>query len=81
MNAPKLSKVQIDALRYYAEVEVRNAAHREGKKMAKSGLKCPDPRPVARLCDLGLLQNVGYNYGAVFGLTEAGRAFLKTLGA
>lgn len=81
MTTPKLSKVQIDALRYYADVAMRNELRAKGiARPAPLRLKCPDPRPVAALCELGLLQNVGYNYGPLFGLTEQGRETLKTLG-
>lgn len=81
MNAPKLSQVQVDALRYYADVAMRNELRQKGlPRPARIGVKVPDPRPVATLCDLGLLTNVGNFYGPVYGLTDKGREVLKTLG-
>lgn len=68
-----LTQAQIDALRYYRALADKDRG-------ARKKLKHPDPRPQARLLDVGFLENIGYNYGPLFGITAAGRAELTRLG-
>ncbi len=65
----KLSKAQETALIYY-----RNLADKTGARKMKYN---HDPRPIAKLCELGFLALVGHHFGPVHAITDAGRAYLK----
>lgn len=72
MNAPKLSKPQEKALRYY-----RSLADKEPVEFRKALRYKHNPIPEQKLFDLGFLVVVSHLYGGLYGITDAGRAWLS----
>lgn len=66
-----LTKQQSQAVAYYKALALPT---KEERKAALRGLKSPDPRVNAALCERGLLARTGWNYGPIYDLTEAGMA-------
>lgn len=69
----KMTDAQTKGLKFFAAKLIADKAER---KAASRFLLYPDPRTIESLCNKGLIQVVGHNYGALFGITEAGRAAL-----
>lgn len=46
-------------------------------RFTELGLKGYNHDPSAKLCEAGLLEHVGFSYGSVYGITEAGLETLK----
>lgn len=69
----KLTTPQVRVLRYYRELgdKVPRADRTEKRPFA------PNPRVEKALLDLGFLQNIGHNYGPLYGITDSGREALK----
>lgn len=67
-----LTAAQTKALTYFLAIT-------DNDKAARKSLRGYYPRAdvIARLCDVKALQNVGYNYGPLFGITDAGRQALE----
>lgn len=69
----KLTPAQINGLVYYASLTI---ADKKERKKARAGVKHPDTRVDAALLEKGLIDQVVYSYGPLWGITEAGRAQL-----
>jgi hypothetical protein len=66
----KLTAPQMNGLRYFLAIETKT--NHIGRFQTR--YKAPDPRVIDKLRDLGLITVKGWNYGALWELTETGRS-------
>lgn len=73
----KLTAPQTSGLAYFAALRITDKAER---KAARATMRHPDPRVIAALVAGGLLEQIGFSYGPLWGLSSAGVTAAAQLG-